>query len=89
MSYYEDHTEDDCDKCGKRVGKKNLRKADHLYLDKNDKVHEDMSPKLVEAKRKELMRISKGDLMFTEIYMKKFHVEPGYRQYFLCKKCVF
>jgi len=41
MSYNETHTEDDCDKCLKRVGKDNLLPVPFLYLDRNDKVHKD------------------------------------------------
>ena len=33
------HTEDMCDKCGKKVGKNNLKPVPFLYLDKNDKFH--------------------------------------------------
>jgi hypothetical protein len=44
MSYNEDnHTEDDCDKCKKRVGKEHLLKVPFLFLDCNDKKHPDMS----------------------------------------------
>lgn len=43
MSYDKNHTKDDCDKCGKRVGKKKLFKVPFLYLDRNDKVHKDYS----------------------------------------------
>jgi hypothetical protein len=42
MSYPETHSENDCDKCLKRVGKKNLIKVPFLYKDMNDKVHPDM-----------------------------------------------
>jgi len=44
MTYAETHTEDDCDRCGKRVGRANLKPVPFLYLDKNDKVHPDVSP---------------------------------------------
>ncbi len=37
------HTEDMCDKCYKEVGKENLVMAPFLYLDMNDKCHEDVS----------------------------------------------
>jgi len=43
---YEIHNEDQCDKCGKKVGKKNLKPVNFLYLDKNDKKHPDMSWRL-------------------------------------------
>lgn len=46
MSYTKEHTEDDCDKCLKKVGKQNLRKVPFLYLDKNDKRHKDVSHKI-------------------------------------------
>lgn len=39
MSYTEEHTEDECDKCLKNVGKDNLIKLPFVYLDRNDKVH--------------------------------------------------
>jgi hypothetical protein len=43
MSYGEHHTEDHCDKCEELVGKTNLIKVPFLFLDKNDKSHEDLS----------------------------------------------
>jgi ribosomal protein S26 len=42
MSYGKNHTEDDCDKCGKRIGKDKLIKNDFLYKDMNDKSHKDL-----------------------------------------------
>jgi len=39
MTYLKNHTEDDCDKCCKKIGKNSLFKVPFLYLDKNDKVH--------------------------------------------------
>jgi hypothetical protein len=50
MSYDKSHTEDDCDKCGKRIGKANLLKVPFLYMDCNDKVHPDQSALLGYAK---------------------------------------
>ena len=41
MTYTNKHTEDDCDKCLRRVGKENLQEVPFLYLDRNDKIHED------------------------------------------------
>lgn len=41
--YSEDHTEDDCDKCLKRVGEKKLKPVPFLLLMKNDNVHGDAS----------------------------------------------
>jgi len=38
----ETHTKDDCDKCMKRVGKKNLSPVPFLYKDMNDLVHKDL-----------------------------------------------
>lgn len=35
------HTENQCDKCEKKVGKKNLLKVPFLYKDMNDESHED------------------------------------------------
>lgn len=43
MGYDKKHTEEQCDKCLKNVGKENLRKVPFLYCDKNDRVHEDVS----------------------------------------------
>ncbi len=42
MSYTKDHTEDECDKCLKNVGKENLRKVPFIYLDRNDHIHENL-----------------------------------------------
>jgi hypothetical protein len=44
MSYDDAHTIDDCDKCLKRVGKRNLIAVGFLYLDRNDDMHEDYDP---------------------------------------------
>jgi len=44
MSYDKSHQEGDCDKCLRKVGKANLKPVDFLYLDKNDRIHPDMSP---------------------------------------------
>jgi hypothetical protein len=41
MSYAKNHTQDDCDKCLKRVGEEKLIKLPFLYKDLNDKVHKD------------------------------------------------
>jgi hypothetical protein len=43
MSYLESHTEDDCDRCLKPVGKRKLYKLPFIYLDRNDGVHDDVS----------------------------------------------
>lgn len=43
MSFSNTHTEDECDKCLKKVGKNNLFKLPYLYCDKNDIVHPDVS----------------------------------------------
>ena len=43
MTYDKKHTEDDCDRCKKRVGKENLLRVPFLYLDCNDRVHQDMA----------------------------------------------
>jgi hypothetical protein len=42
MSYDKTHTEDDCDKCLSKVGKANLFRVGFLYLDRNDRVHENL-----------------------------------------------
>jgi hypothetical protein len=39
---YESHSDDECDKCRKVVGKNNLTKVPFLYLDKNDVSHPDL-----------------------------------------------
>jgi len=36
------HAENMCDVCFKEVGKENLFKVPFIYLDKNDKFHEDL-----------------------------------------------
>jgi hypothetical protein len=46
MSYEGDHTENDCDKCHKKVGKNKLVRVPFAYLDCNDKKHEDISEQL-------------------------------------------
>lgn len=43
MSYNFEHTEDDCDRCLKKIGKANLIKLPFLLLDCNDTKHKDMS----------------------------------------------
>lgn len=40
--YSKTHTEDECDKCLKNVGKKNLHKVGFIYLDRNDHIHENL-----------------------------------------------
>ena len=42
MTYNKNHTEDDCDRCLKVVGKENLHRVPFLYLDRNDKEHENL-----------------------------------------------
>lgn len=49
MSYSKNHSEDECDKCLRNVGKENLIKVPFIFLDRNDRVHEDLgkiNPKL-------------------------------------------
>ena len=41
MAYPKNHTDNDCDKCQKKVGKKNLFKVPFIYKDCNDKTHKD------------------------------------------------
>jgi hypothetical protein len=60
MPYSLNHTEHNCDKCEKYIGKTKLLKLPFMYLDKNDNIHNDMSMP---------------------------GMEPGYRQYYVCKKC--
>lgn len=86
MGYTKDHRSSDCDKCLKRVGKKNLTKVPFLYLDKNDKVHKDMSPWMREQKRKAIEE-QFDNQTFVELYMEKVKIESGYRQYYVCKDC--
>tara|TARA_Y100000310_G_scaffold203351_1_gene203568 strand:+ start:3128 stop:3331 length:204 start_codon:yes stop_codon:yes gene_type:complete len=43
MGYTKEHTEDECDKCLKNVGKNNLTPVPFLYLDVNDRIHPDLS----------------------------------------------
>ena len=87
MGYTKEHTEDHCDKCEKKIGKKKLKKVPFLYMDKNDRIHPDMSPWMKEKRRKEALKSFGGDVLLTKIYMKKVHVEPGYRQYCVCPVC--
>jgi len=42
MSYDKTHTEDDCDKCLRTVGKINLHKLSFIYKDYNDKIHPEL-----------------------------------------------
>jgi len=42
VSYPKNHKESECDRCLKNVGKKNLFPVPFLYLDRNDKVHENL-----------------------------------------------
>lgn len=37
------HTEDECDKCMKKVGKANLKPVPYLFCNHNDKHHPDVS----------------------------------------------
>lgn len=41
MSYNKFHTEEDCDRCLKEIGKDKLLKVPFLYKDWNDRVHRD------------------------------------------------
>ena len=43
MTYDKSHTEDECDKCLKKVGRDNLINTPFLYLDRNDYIHQDVS----------------------------------------------
>jgi len=43
MEFNKNHTEDECDRCFKKIGKENLIKLPFLHLDKNDNIHEDLS----------------------------------------------
>lgn len=45
-SYPPDHSQHSCDRCLKEVGNKNLQPLNFLYMDKNDKTHEDKSPSM-------------------------------------------
>ena len=42
MSYDKSHKESECDRCLKDVGIDNLYPIPFLYLDRNDKVHDDL-----------------------------------------------
>jgi hypothetical protein len=42
MSYELNHTINDCDKCGKKVGYNNLEDVPFLYLDRNDVAHKEV-----------------------------------------------
>jgi len=41
LSYDENHTSNDCDRCGKRVGINNLNQCPFRYMDHNDDMHAD------------------------------------------------
>jgi len=69
---YEDHSEGECDRCLKDVGRDKLRPVNFYYLDKNDRTHKDMSPLI----RKEYRR---------QGFMVK--VDSGYHQYQVCSSC--
>jgi hypothetical protein len=56
-------------------------------MNKSDRFHKDMSLALLEQKRKEYMEQT-NDMLLVDMLMSKYHVEPGYRQYFLCKACM-
>ena len=42
ISYEKNHSEDECDKCLKKVGKKKLFKVPFIYKDMNDEIHKDL-----------------------------------------------
>lgn len=86
MSYDKNHTEDECDKCLKNVGKDNLFKCSFLYLDKNDNVHTNESIRIIKNIKDDL--IKKGVDEFTAETISRSKVDTGYRQYNVCKECV-
>ena len=43
MGYDDSHTDDDCDKCLRRIGRENLKALTWLYLSRSDDKHPDMS----------------------------------------------
>ena len=50
-TYNENHTEDDCDRCFKNIGKYNLKYVPFLLLHINDKVHEDATRNTIDGKK--------------------------------------
>ena len=87
MSYTNNHTEDECDKCLKKVGRENLTQLEFLYMDKNDKVHPDQTPIFLDKKRKEIGKIITDKVLLEMYIKKKYPMEKGYRQYYVCKEC--
>ena len=87
MSYSSNHKSSMCDKCLADVGEKNLKPVPFLYLDKNDHIHPDMSPKLRQERRKQAEETFKGDNLLIEMWLRRNPVEDGYRQYRICKNC--
>ncbi|MCP3684454.1 MAG: hypothetical protein GY861_17435 [bacterium] len=57
-------------------------------MDKNDKMHPDMTPLMLKDKRAAILEGFEGDEFLTDIMMRKIHIEPGYRQYFVCDECM-
>lgn len=81
------HTESMCDKCGKEVGKDNLRPVPFYYLNKDDKFHKDMSPGMRAEKIKKIKNIYNLDELTKDMLISQVYVEPGYRQYRVCFSC--
>jgi len=85
MGYDESHTEDECDKCLERVGKNNLVKVEFVYLDKNDRMHEDQSQNMITAYAEKLT--TQGLDFFTAMMIAQKKISPGYKQYYVCAAC--
>jgi len=87
-TYSKSHTQDECDKCLKNVGKKNLKPIPFIYLDKNDNKHPDMTPIIKDRMRQEAVKNYGNDNVLFNIAMMRIpKMENGYRQYFICKEC--
>ena len=85
MSYDKKHKSSECDKCLKKVGKKNLIKLPFIYLDKNDDSHEDKSITIREDYKTRLINRGMEETIATRLAEEK--CDTGYRQYWVCKNC--
>jgi len=86
--YTKNHTDDNCDKCDKKVGKENLIPVPFIYLDRNDKIHPDEREKIVQEKYEKMLEVS-NDQFLSKLYAdkQKENMSKGYRQYWVCEDC--
>ena len=81
--YDETHHCGECDRCLKNVGKDNLIIVPFLYKDMNDSMHKDEG----EFDFKDGKKKSNTCSDFRVKNTKKSELD-GYRQYYVCKKCM-